>query len=106
MKTWDHGPFCFVGIIAAIVAFVVIPISCATTNPDLGYSDQDCTRPQQSIDGTVVQTCYVNAVDGFSMCRYRVVNTPVGCQCREWRARFSCDGQWEKIKRKCVCDGG
>lgn len=97
----DPGWFCFFGVIAAVAAFVIVPISCATTN---GYRFEDCAQPRQSIDGTVLQTCNFNPIDGFSTCTYRVVRTPLSCKCREWRMRVSCDAQWEKVKHECVCE--
>jgi len=104
MKT-DIGPFAFAGVMIAIAAFVVVPASCSQLpSIDTGYSDRHCTLARQSIEGSVVQTCYAESTEGFAMCRYRLVHVPLGCECREWRVRLTCKGQWEKVKRVCECE--
>jgi len=102
---FDHGPFVFATVIASIIAMVVFPISCSEIpHVDLGYSNRHCTLARQSIEGSVVQTCYAEPTEGFAMCRYRLVHVPLGCECREWRVRLTCKGQWEKVKRVCECE--
>lgn len=102
----DYGPLAFFLLMGSVAAIVVTALSCAQMpEVDLGYSDEHCTRPRESIDGTVIQTCYVEPTDGFAMCRYRVVHVPLSCECREWRVRLTCTGEWERLRRKCLCEG-
>lgn len=89
--------------ILAAVVLGILAFSCAGTKLNLGYSDRQCTGPEESVPGALIQECYVDPVSGFAQCRYRVVHTPLSCECREWWIRLTCDGNWSKFKRTCHC---
>ena len=85
-------------------AVAIVITSCAH-GVDLGYNDHLCTRPEQSVYGAVLQTCVADPDSGFAKCRYRVVNVPIDCECREVWIRLDCRSEWDMFRRVCECAG-